>query len=157
AMIDQGDLEWRKTNLNRSVGNNLRYTDIQAALALAQLEELSERLSRKRAVFTMLSEILGDCLYHVPGSEAPLHNIVFSERPDALPPHPPPHASAPPRQYRTISQHPAFSHLATQPFPESDFWASHAVFLPFGMGLTREDAHYMGEVVRDSGLVLSTR
>jgi len=36
AYIDQGDLEWRRTNLNRAIGTNLRFSDLQASLGLCQ-------------------------------------------------------------------------------------------------------------------------
>jgi perosamine synthetase len=46
--IDQGDTDWRRTNLNRGIGTNLRFNDILAAFGLAQMARLDERLERSR-------------------------------------------------------------------------------------------------------------
>jgi dTDP-4-amino-4,6-dideoxygalactose transaminase len=51
AFIDHGDREWRRANLNRAVGTNLRLNDVMAALGLAQLDTLTERLARKRRAY----------------------------------------------------------------------------------------------------------
>lgn len=136
AYIDQGDLEWRKTNLNRDIGTNLRYTDIQAAFGLAQLRDLDERLALRRASYNALRAELGNYLFSVPGEEAPLHNIVFTREPENLLSHLKNSGIAAVRQYRTLSQHPAYEHLADKNYPNSDYWTEFAVYLPFGMALT---------------------
>jgi perosamine synthetase len=153
AWIDHGDLEWRKTNLNRGIGTNLRFTDIQASFGLCQMRDLETRLARRRASFAVLRESLGEFLYQVPGPEAPLHNIVFTHQPDAL-------ISAlgsrrihAIRQYRTLSQHPAYAHLIGA-FTNADYWTDHAVYLPFGMSLMPEDAARIAAAVRESGVAL---
>jgi perosamine synthetase len=153
ALIDHGDLEWRKTNLNRNVGTNLRFTDIQARLGLCQVHDLKIRLARRRASFGVLRDALGQYLYQVPGDEAPLHNIVFAEQPDDL-------VAAlrqgnihAVRQYRTLSQHPAYASLSGL-YPNADDWTNHAVYLPFGMSLTPEDAEYVAKAVHRSGMRL---
>jgi len=151
ALIDHGDLEWRKTNLNRGIGNNLRFNDVQAALGLAQLDDLPQRLTRKRAAHETLRSELGDSLFTITGSEAPLHNVVFARNPDALVQTLKANGIGAVRQYRTISQHPAYAHLATQAFPQSDFWTDHAVYLPFGLALTVEQAQRIGRLTKASG------
>jgi perosamine synthetase len=155
AFIDQGDLEWRKTNLNRAVGTNLRYTDIQARLGLCQLDDLDIRLARRRRSFEVLRAALGARLYQVPGDEAPLHNIVFTESPDELVDalrHRGIHSV---RQYRTLSQHPAYASLGGA-FPNADDWTDSAVYLPFGMSLVAEDAARIASAVLKSGVPLLT-
>ncbi len=67
AFIDHGDLEWRRTNLNRGIGTNLRFNDVLASLGLAQLDTLTERLARKRRSYLALREELDGFLYTVPG------------------------------------------------------------------------------------------
>lgn len=153
AYIDHGDLTWRKANLNREVGTNLRFTDIQARLGLCQIHDLKARLARRRASFVALRDALGACLYQVPGEEAPLHNIVFAEEPDEL-------VSAlrrqeihAVRQYRTLSQHPAYASLSGV-YPNADHWTNCAVYLPFGMSLTPEDAQRVAAAVLQSGIRL---
>jgi perosamine synthetase len=153
AWIDHGDLEWRKTNLNRGVGTNLRFTDIQASLGLCQMKDLEVRLARRRASYSALRDALGEFIYQVSDTEAPLHNIVFAARPDEL-------ISAlrarrihAIRQYRTLSQHPAYAHLAGS-YPNADHWTDHAVYLPFGMSLTPDDGARVAQAVRQSDVAL---
>ena len=148
AFVDQGDLEWRKTNLNRAVGTNLRFNDVQSALGVCQMRDLEARLGRRRASYAVLKQGLGELLYQVPGDEAPLHNIVLAKDPDALVASLKAQGIHAIRQYRTISQHPAYAHLARQPFPNADHWTDHAVYLPFGMALSPEDAERIVAAVR---------
>lgn len=153
AYIDHGDLEWRKTNLNREVGTNLRFTDVQASLGLCQIRDLETRLQRRRASFAVLRQKLGQYLYQVPGDEAPLHNIVFTGQPDQLVAALRQLSIHAVRQYRSLSQHPAYAHLSGS-FPNADAWTSQAVYLPFGMSLTPEDAERMATAVHRSGIPL---
>src|SRR5258708_27744558 len=48
----------------------------------SQLRDLDARLARRREAHRALRGRLGDKLFAVPGEEAPLHNIVFTSRPD---------------------------------------------------------------------------
>jgi len=153
AFIDHGDLEWRKTNLNREVGTNLRFTDVQARLGLCQITDLETRLKRRRVSFAVLRQALGPYLYRVPGDEAPLHNIVFTGEPDQLVAALRQRNIHAVRQYRTLSQHPAYASLSGS-FPNADHWTNHAVYLPFGMSLTPEDAERIGTAVCQTGISL---
>lgn len=154
AFIDHGDLEWRKTNFNRGVGTNLRFTDIQASLGLCQLRDLDSRLARRRASYEVLREGLASCLYQVRGNEAPLHNIVFTSEPGRLIDALKQQGIAAIQQYRTLSQHPAYAALAIKAFPNADYWTNHAVYLPFGMSLSSEDAERIVGAVRQAGVPL---
>jgi dTDP-4-amino-4,6-dideoxygalactose transaminase len=58
------------------------------------------------------------------------------------------------RQYRTISQHPAYTELADRPFPAADWWTSSAVYLPFGMAMTPDDAVRVADAIRDAEVPL---
>jgi perosamine synthetase len=154
AYIDHGDLEWRRTNLNREIGTNLRFNDLSAALGLPQIQALATRLERRRAAHAALRERLGDNLYAVPGNQAPLHNIVFTTEPERLVAALRATGIGAVQQYRTVSQHPAYRSLADRPFPNADFWTDHAVYLPFGMAMTPADATRVGQAVLDSGVPL---
>ncbi len=147
--VDHGDLEWRQTNLNREVGTNLRFTDLQAALGLCQLRDIESRLRLCREGYQVLKQALGNLLYTVADNEAPLHNIVFTPEPDALVAKLRSRGVLAVRQYRTLSQHPAYAHLAGQRYPDADYWTDHAVFLPFGVGLAPADAHYVVDALHD--------
>jgi len=154
AFIDQGDLEWRKTNINRDVGSNLRYNDILAAFGLCQLNDLPERLQRRRAAYQSLCSELEGKIFTVPGNQAPLHNIVFAKQPDLLVEKLKAQGIFASRQYRTLSQHPAYRHLADRTYPNADHWTDHAVYLPFGMALTPEDAKRIAEALIAAGVEL---
>ena len=154
AFIDQGDLTWRVTNLNRSIGTNLRFTDLQAAFGLCQLRDIDERLRRRRTSYAALQATLGPALYAVPGDQAPLHNIDLTSRPDALIAALKQQGIDAARPYRTLSQHPAYGDLARPPLPNADHWTDRAVYLPFGMALTAADAGRIADAVSGSGIPL---
>ncbi len=152
--IDHGDLRWRETNLNRGIGTNLRFNDVLGALGLAQMRSAEGRLARKRRAYQCLKARLKDALYAVPGNEAPLHNVVFTTDPDALVTSLRAKNIGAVRQYRSIYQHPAYADLAESTFPNSDYWTDRAVYLPFGLALTEDDAERIGQAVQASGIVL---
>jgi perosamine synthetase len=154
AYIDHGDLRWRETNLNRDVGTNLRFNDVLAALGNAQLANLDERLARKRRAHAALREKLGDYLFRVPGDEAPLFNVVFTKEPDRLTAALRSRNIGAVRQYRTISQHPAYAHLAENGYPNSDWWTDCAVYLPFGLAMDERDAERIGSAILETRVEL---
>jgi perosamine synthetase len=154
AYIDQGDLDWRRTNINRGIGTNLRFTDLQASFGLCQLYDIDARLERRRRSHAALRQRLGALLYAVPGSEAPLHNIVFTSAPDDLVSALKARGVIAVRQYRTLSQHPAYRELADRPFPAADWWTDRAVYLPFGMAMVPDDAARVADAIRDAGVPL---
>jgi perosamine synthetase len=154
AYMDHGDLEWRKTNVNREIGTNLRFTDLQASLGLCQIRDIEARLERRRRSHAALRARLGPHLYAVPGTEAPLHNIVFTSMPDALVSALKARGVTAIRQYRTLSQHPAYRELADRRFPSADWWTDRAVYLPFGMALTPDDAARVADAIRDANVPL---
>jgi hypothetical protein len=121
---------------------------------LCQLHDIEARLERRRRSHAALRVRLGSRLYAVPGAEAPLHNIVFTSAPDALVSALKARGVTAGRQYRTISQHPAYRELADRPFPAADRWTDRAVYLPFGMAMTPEDAARVADAVRDADVPL---
>lgn len=147
AYIDQGDTNWRQTNLNRGIGSNLRMPDILASFGLEQLKDLEHRLSIRRKIYQRFQERMEKFIYSIPSSEPPLHNIVFTREPDYLVEFLKTNNIQAARQYRTISQHPIYKNLAEKEFENSDFWENHAVYLPFGIGLTLEQVDEMIQTV----------
>ncbi len=154
AYIDHGDLEWRRTNINRAIGTNMRFTDIQASIGLAQMRQIDARLARRRELHAAFRAALDGALYAVPGGEAPLHNIVFAARARELVERLNAAGVGAVRQYRTISQHPAYRELADTPFPNADYWTDRAVYLPFGMAMTPDDVARVTRDVLQSGIAL---
>jgi perosamine synthetase len=147
--IDHGDTTWRQTNLNRGIGNNLRFNDVQSSLGLAQLATLGERLARRRRNHAAMRAVLGDHLHAVCGSEAPLHNVVFSTMPEQLVAHLRGQGILAAQQYRAIYQHPPYAALQDGDYPHSEFWTRHAVYLPFGTGMEADDATRVAQAVRE--------
>jgi perosamine synthetase len=152
--IDHGDTTWRQTNLNRGIGNNLRFNDVLSALGLAQLANLDKRLERRRNNHAAMRSVLGDHLHAVFGEEAPLHNIVFCTMPDQLVQRLRSQGILAAQQYRAVYQHPPYNHLLDGDYPESEFWTKHAVYLPFGTGMARDDALRVARAVRECNFPL---
>jgi perosamine synthetase len=152
--IDHGAGNWRKTNLCLHVGTNLRYNDVLAAFGLAQLRDIAARLARKRAAHEAMRGVLGEKLYAVPGTTAPLHNVVFTPERARLIAFLRERGVEAADQYRTISEHPPYAELRESGYPEADFWMRHATYLPFGVALDAEDARWIAECVVESGLPL---
>lgn len=156
AFIDQGDLEWRMTNLNREIGTNLRFNDLMAAFGLCQIRDIEQRLARRRQSYAALRARLGAFLYAVPGEEAPLHNIVFSAEPDRLVRALQAAGVFATRQYRTLSQHPAYADLAERSYPNADYWTDKAVYLPFGMALSPADSNRIAAAIETTLIELES-
>ena len=147
AFIDHGDLEWRSTNLNRGIGTNLRFNDVLAALGLSQLDTLADRLARKRRSYLALREELDGHLYTVPGGEAPLHYIVFSNDPPGLVGKLRAQEIGAAVQYRFLAAHPPYAHLGDGDFLGARGWGRTAVYLPFGLAMSEDDASLVGRAV----------
>jgi perosamine synthetase len=145
--IDQGDLEWRKTGVNRKIGTNLRFNDIQASFGLAMLADIQTRQTRRREAHATLRAALGDCLYKVPGNEAPLHNIVFSNEPARLVAYLKERRIGAQQQYCTLYDHPAYASLRSDLCPAGEWWTAKAVYLPFGSGLSIHQAERIAEAI----------
>ena len=149
--IDQGDTDWRRTNTNRAVGSNLRLSDLSAALGLAQLDQIDERLARKKRAYEILSSLLGNRLFHAADGEPPTQNIVFSSAPDDFVASLRTEGILAVRQYKAMYAHPPFSSLRDREFKASQFWQDHAVYLPFGLAMTHADAERVGLATKRYG------
>jgi perosamine synthetase len=154
AYVDQGDLSWRKTNLVRQIGTNLRYNDILASFGLAQFREIDARWARKKAAYQALSNALGDKLFRVPGDKPPLFNIVFPADRAKLLGFLAERGIRAVEQYRTLCEHPPYAPLRDGEFSNADFWNRYATYLPFGLSLEPEDGERMAKAVVESGIDL---
>jgi perosamine synthetase len=152
AFVDHGDLEWRRTNLNRGIGTNLRFNDVLSSLGLTQLDTIGERLARKRRAYLALRDELDGCLYAVPGGQAPLHYIVFCHDPAALVGKLRAQEIGAAVQYRFLAEHPPYAELADGDFIGARGWGRTAVYLPFGLAISEDDARRLGRAVKSSGV-----
>jgi len=146
--VDQGDVNWRRTNLNTGVGSNLRLSDLAAALGIAQLETLEDRLARKRRSFAVLADLLGERLFRAADGGFAFQHIVFVERPEQVVTALKAVGILATRQYRAMYQHPPYVGLKEGEFAASEFWTDHAVYLPFGIGMNEAQAERVGNAVR---------
>lgn len=148
-IMDLGDANWRDTNLNRGIGNNLRYTDLQAALGASQLKLLEKKLANRKAVFSELEKKIKNRIYKSGGDEAPLYNIVLSEKREKIKNMLQKHGVNSSIQYRAIYEHPPYSELNIRNFPGAEYWSKRALFLPFGNGLTTKQSIKIGNLMTD--------
>ena len=105
-------------------------------------------------VYEILKKRLGGKIFQIPGENAPLHYIVFHRDRGKLLECLKAQGIGAVWQYRTLSEHPPYAHLAQGKYPNADFWTQYAVYLPFGLALEPEDAERMAEAVLASGVSL---
>jgi len=146
--VDQGDVDWRQTNISNGIGSNLRLSDLSASLGIAQLDQLSERLARKRRVFGVLAEHLGARLFRPADGDPPMQNIIFVDRPNDVLIELRAKGVSAARPYRPMYHHAPYRGLKNGNFPASELWFQHAVYLPFGMGMDEASAARVGEAVQ---------
>ncbi|MBV8184703.1 MAG: aminotransferase class V-fold PLP-dependent enzyme [Hyphomicrobiales bacterium] len=148
AAADQGDVNWRRTNLNNAVGSNLRLSDLAAALGSAELDQLEERWQRKRRAYSVLADHLGERLFRAADGDAAMQHIIFVERPDDVVGQLKSQGILAARPYRPQYHHPPYRALRDRDFAASEFWFAHSVYLPFGVALTEEGAARIGSAVQ---------
>ena len=98
------------------------------------------------------SEELDGFLYSVPGDEAPLHYIVFSDDPPALVAKLRAQEVGAALQYRFLAEHPPYAKLNDDDFLGARSFAHSAVYLPFGLALSEDDARRIGRTVKGAGV-----
>ena len=76
-LIDQGGLNWRKTNNISSIGSNLRMSDINAALGISQLKNLNKRLLMKKKINNLFNSELPGFLVQTSDGIFPSQNVFF--------------------------------------------------------------------------------
>ena len=99
-----------------------------------------------------MREELDGFLYAVPGDEAPLHYIVFSDDPLALVGKLRAQEIGAAVQYRFLAEHPPYARLDDGDFLGARSWARSAVYLPFGLAMSEDDARRVGRAVKSSGV-----
>ena len=155
AFVDHGDLEWRRTNLNRGVGTNLRFNDVLASLGLTQLDTLTERLARKRRSYHALREELDGFLYTAcPATKRRCTTLFSVTNPRALVAKLRAQEIGAAVQYRFLAEHPPYASLDDGDFLGARNWSRSAVYLPFGLALSEDDARRVGRAVKSAGVAI---
>ena len=132
-------------------GFNFKLTNIQAAIGLAQLEKLSERMSHMRLLREWYVDELAAVLTFPPvdtrGGEALAWIDVLTEDRDGLVAHLEVSEIDPRPFWRPL--HALRPHAADpQGFPNAEWVAAHGLWLPSALSLTREHVAAVGEAIR---------
>ena len=146
-IIDLGDMEWRKTNFNRGIGSNLRYTNIQAAFGMSQLSSLRKKLNHRKKVFEQLKGKLEQNIFSPDGNEAPLFNIILSDKRKEIQQFLKIKQVSSVIQYRAIYEHPPYHDLKIKKFYGAEYWSKNALFLPFGNGLSIKQSKFIASIL----------
>ena len=151
AWIDHGGSSWRQDGVHRGVGTNLRMSEINAALALAQLQTIEARIKRRTLQRRQLYEELGEYLWFEEGdgvfhSGGAFYNITLVDNPHDVTMRLISAGIDAKRLFMTANIHPAYSSVRGD-FPNADWWTRHAVYLPFG-DMSQDQLDYMIETVR---------
>lgn len=135
AMVPQV-LQWKR------FGYNFRFTDIQAAIGIAQLARLPERLARIAEIHAEYKE------FGVPVCETPtpLYNELLHVKPEALRAHLLAHGIEARPFYPSLHTAP-YLH-ATGEFPNSEKW-SKGLILPSGPCQRIEDIKRVAQAIHD--------
>jgi len=139
---DHGRTE-RGSDDHRSLGFNLRFTDLQAAVGLAQLEKLDERLVRMRAIHALYAEHLPVVPFR--RDEQPLWTDIIVDDPDAVAGRVAVAGFVCRRYWKPLHRQPAYAPVWSllpadeRPFLGAERFYEHALWLPSHWSLSDED------------------
>ncbi len=150
--------------IHDEIGFNYRMTNIQAALGLAQIEQLDDFIKRKREIGNLYINLLND----IQGIELPLRETEYAQnvywaftitisdkrfKADEL---------AKKLRDKGIGTRPSFWPLNKQPaynkhglftnnedFPNSYYLSDYTLYLPCGLGLKNEQIHFICDTLRE--------
>jgi perosamine synthetase len=161
---NQGRIK-RGSFIHPEVGTNLRITDIQAAVGLAQLDRLDQIVARKRAILNWYAEglrgIAGVRLLVPPAhvDAVPFRAVLIAERADTLMAHLEARGVQPRGFFYPLHRQPCFAHLgrdrggpldlADANFPGALYGAAHGVLLPAYPELGADEVRYICRTVRE--------
>jgi perosamine synthetase len=160
---NQGRLD-RGSFVHPAVGTNLRITDVQAAIGLAQLAKLDAIIARKRAILEWYAAGLADLpevrLLTPPASVAavPFRAVMMAEAASRLMAHLEAHGVQPRAFFYPLHRQPCFAfldhtqggplHLTDDAFPHAIHGAESGVLLPAFPALSADQVAYVCAVVR---------
>lgn len=148
--INQGNRLGIATVNSKTIGCNMRFNDILAAIGLSQLKDIEQVKKRKLKVHDYLAANLP--VYKTP-SGAPLHNIVFSNDRDRLLKILAEAGVEAMAQYNLVWLNTPYNCLRSileKVFSGADYWHRKAVYFPFSNSLTDHDVCFMTEVLLEN-------
>ncbi len=140
------------------MGFNFKYTNLQAAVALAQFEQLPGRLEHLRARDRWYSELLADCPgVHLPpmsdtdGEVRQWTDILCDDR-DAIAAALERHNLGFRRFWHPVHRHPPY-HQPGGAFPNAERISAMGLWLPSSFDLSYDQAAHVAGVVRDASRI----
>ena len=144
----------RGTFIHQEVGYNFSFTDLQAAVGVAQMQKFEELARAKRENYEYYMRELGGIegirIVEVPPEIRSNHwfvNVVV-DRPEELSEHLLGDGIGSRRYFYPMHSQPCFSGMQHGEFPVSDWWYEHGLSLPSGAGLTNVERRAVCDSVR---------
>ena len=136
---------------HEAIGYNFKFTDLQAVVGIQQMKKLPWRVTRKREMFRLYRDQLADVeeVEFLPTDlkeTAPWFMDVLVPDPLVLLEHLKEHGIGSRPFYPAIHSQPAYGRRGT--YPNSEYAASHGLWLPSASSLTDEDIRRVCDVVR---------
>lgn len=127
-----------------TIASNLRMTDMQAALGVFQMQHFDSILKRRTdAINHWLQR--GVPLVHYESGPA-LYNLILDRRPDIVGRLQNVGVQCN-RQFKVLVDHPAYSQYGRrEDYPGACAFAEYALYLPFGVGMSRNDIDYVADL-----------
>lgn len=156
-------LHGRRDYVHRDLGYNYRMTNIQAALGLAQLENIEKFIERRRANARQYTKLLQDISgIQLPAEKGYAKNVYwmygvvinprkFGKTRNELACRLNENGIETRNFFMSLNRQPVLKKLgivARGQYPVSDFLAENGLYLPSGSGLKREDIRYICETVK---------
>jgi perosamine synthetase len=141
-------------DVHPTLGFNFKFTNLQAAVGLAQLEALAERLSRQRRNYEIYARELEGCAgIQLPGfrlvdGEMPLWTDAIAERRDDLDRHLAERGMGCRRFWFPIHTQAPYRRPDAA-FPQATRQAARALWLPSAFTLTDDDVVAVSEAIRE--------
>jgi len=135
-------------DIHEIVGYNFKFTNLQAAVGLGQLETLSERWRRKQEIYRSYREQLDDSKaislfsFDLDGGELPLWVDGFSERRDELVAYLQTNNIDCRKFWLPLHQQKPYR-LPDENFPHSTAMSARSLWLPSALDLSREDIRFV--------------
>lgn len=136
-----------------SLGYNFKFTDLQAAFGLAQLETFAERCEHQRKLLRLYRKALDRCPrvrlapFDLEGGELPLWIDADVEGCDDLCRHLEERGIQPRKFWKPVHRHPPYRQ-EDRAFPVSTLLASRAMWFPSGLDLNEDDVLRVCDAVR---------
>lgn len=133
---------------NMGIGSNLRMSDLNAAMGIGMLNDLDE-LKAKRIDQMNWFYDYGVPIHNQYGSNTMMHNIIFVRDANEVISTFRDYDIKACKNYSPLNYFPAYKNIDIDDCNGAQWWMDHAVYLPFGSGLTKDQIVKISEVFRN--------